>query len=683
MYRLVDYYMKEHHGRYMQDGQIHHVLEVSEVIHHVKETLEKKHGNLVKVCVAAAGRSLKTNTGVASRQINHTPITDEETIKHLELSAVNQAQEQLLTEFSGHEAQFYCVGYSVLHYKLDNEIIGSLIDQSGQVASVEIIATFLPKVVIESLLSALHRAGLELEALTLEPIAAIHVLIPESMRRLNVALVDIGAGTSDIAITNQGTVTAYGMVPNAGDEITEAISDHYLLDFPLAEQAKREVVNNGETVVHDILGFDTTITYADLVAHIEPAIESLASTIAEEIFRLNHVSPKAVMLIGGGSLTPELTKILAAKLNLPTNRVAVRQLDAVQHLIKSDNMPTGPDAVTPIGIAISAQQNPIHYITVHVNEQVIRLFELKQLTIGDALIQANIEINKKYGRPGIAYMIRLNGKHVTLPGELGEQPKILLNDKPATVDTTISNGSKIIIEKGKDGKEPSLTINELLDDIPVITVYFQDQPYELKTTLLVNDEEVSKYYYIQDKDDLIVRQQHTIFEFLSEVSSVHLPNMEAFKIFVNGHPTIIDVGQSTCTVNDKQVSLDYKLRQYDRLDIKYGKKPSIQDILQQLDQSFWHKICVTFQHEPITLKQQQIIIKKDDFEVAEDYILKHHDHITIESRKLTPFIFQDIFRFVDVDLAQANGNFTLLKNGLPTGFDETIQDGDSLEIKWG
>ena len=83
-----------------------------------------------------------------------------------------------------------------------------------------------------------------MEALTLEPIAAINVLIPPSMRRLNVALVDIGAGTSDIAITDSGTVIAYGMVPIAGDEVTEAISDQYLLDFPMAEKAKRELINH-------------------------------------------------------------------------------------------------------------------------------------------------------------------------------------------------------------------------------------------------------------------------------------------------------------------------------------------------------------------------------------------------------------------------------------------------------
>src|SRR5690625_5489769 len=73
----------------------------------------------------------------------------------------------------------------------------------GDKATVEVIATFLPQVVVESLLASLERADLTMEALTLEPIAAIHVLIPDSMRRLNIALVDIGAGTSDVAITKR------------------------------------------------------------------------------------------------------------------------------------------------------------------------------------------------------------------------------------------------------------------------------------------------------------------------------------------------------------------------------------------------------------------------------------------------------------------------------------------------
>ena len=59
--------------------------------------------------------------------------------------------------------------------------------------------------------------------MTLEPIAAINVAIPENYRMLNIALVDVGAGTSDISITRDGSIIAYGMIPHAGDELTAHI----------------------------------------------------------------------------------------------------------------------------------------------------------------------------------------------------------------------------------------------------------------------------------------------------------------------------------------------------------------------------------------------------------------------------------------------------------------------------
>src|SRR5690625_7700979 len=98
------------------------------------------------------------------------------------------------------------------------------------------------------------------------------------MRKLNVALIDIGAGTSDIAITNYGTVTGYSMVPIAGDEITEAISNEYILDFKVAEQAKQKIVMNNQAEVKDILGFEHTITYKDLV----PKIRSEERRVGKE-----------------------------------------------------------------------------------------------------------------------------------------------------------------------------------------------------------------------------------------------------------------------------------------------------------------------------------------------------------------------------------------------------------------
>src|SRR5690606_2282268 len=291
-YHVADILVKEHKERAMVDGQIHNVLYVAELIQEIKTELEDTHGPLEKVSVAAAGRALKTEQASVSISIKNRPIFTEEDINRLELQAVQQAQQQLLLHKEDTKNNhYYCVGYSVLYFRLDGEEIGSLLDQQGDEASVEVIATFLPRVVVESLLAALKRANLEMEALTLEPIAAINVLIPPSMRRLNVALVDIGAGTSDIAITDMGTIIAYGMVPVAGDEITEAISDQLLLDFPLAEKAKRDLHSNEIISVTDILGFETEVNKTELVQQISPALDRLADSICDEIFKLNNHHP--------------------------------------------------------------------------------------------------------------------------------------------------------------------------------------------------------------------------------------------------------------------------------------------------------------------------------------------------------------------------------------------------------
>ncbi len=359
-YHVVDLVSEEHKERAMVDGQIHNVIHVATVIQHVKEQLEVKHGPLSKVSVAAAGRALKTEQAAVTLDIKNRKALIEDDINRLEIAAVQKAQQQLLEHHENYNgSHYYCVGYSVLYYRLDGQEIGSLMDQQGEVAEAEVIATFLPRVVVESLLAALKRANLEMEGLTLEPIAAINALIPSTMRRLNIALVDIGAGTSDIAITNKGTVTAYGMVPTAGDEITEALSDHYLLDFPVAEKVKRDLSKYNEITISDILGFEQVYQKDEIIEVLRPAVTNLATAIANEILRLNsNIAPKAVLLVGGGSLTPEITDELCMALNIPKNRAAVRGIDAIQKLTFEEHVPASPELVTPIGIAIAAKNSP-------------------------------------------------------------------------------------------------------------------------------------------------------------------------------------------------------------------------------------------------------------------------------------------------------------------------------------
>ena len=107
--------------------------------------------------------------------------------------------------------------------------MGNLEGHKAKSIAVDLIATFLPDDVVDGLYKAVEFAGLHVANLTLEPIAAIQVAIPEKFRMLNMALVDVGAGTSDISITKEGTITAYGMIPVAGDSLTDILVQHLSL----------------------------------------------------------------------------------------------------------------------------------------------------------------------------------------------------------------------------------------------------------------------------------------------------------------------------------------------------------------------------------------------------------------------------------------------------------------------
>ncbi|HCF51043.1 MAG TPA: hypothetical protein DER60_12230, partial [Syntrophomonas sp.] len=169
--QVLDSEMIEHKTRAMMDGQIHDVDAVAETIRRITRILEERlQIPLTAAAVAAAGRALKTSVGKAEakRGLLHEISLDE--VRALEIEAVQQARIALLqdqTQQSG-DAQYFCAGYSVVYYRLEDQYIQNLVGQVGGFIEVEAIATFLPRVVVDSLFSALKRAGLELLSMTLE-----------------------------------------------------------------------------------------------------------------------------------------------------------------------------------------------------------------------------------------------------------------------------------------------------------------------------------------------------------------------------------------------------------------------------------------------------------------------------------------------------------------------------------
>ncbi len=685
-YHVSDILSIEHTERAMLDGQIHDVLAVAKIIQEIKTKMEEKHGPLRKVSVAAAGRALKTEKASYSVEIAGKPMMTKQDILHMELAAVQQAQSAVAEKNSRENSQFYyCVGYSVLRYTLDEHEMGSLIDQQGNIARVEIIATFLPKVVVESLIAALHRANLEMEALTLEPIAAINVLIPPSMRRLNVALVDIGAGTSDIAITDQGTVIAYGMVPVAGDEITEAISDQYLLDFPLAEEAKKQLNNNEQITITDILGFSTEISRTDVIAQISPALDKLADAICREILQLNnHQSPKAVMLVGGGSQTPALQQKIAEMLNLPENRVAIRGIDAINNLTFEDPAIKGPELVTPAGIAIAAGKSPVQYKTVYVNEQPIRLFEVNKLTIGDCLLASGLSVSKLYGKPGIAKIISLNGQKITIPGSHGEGPVITRDGEMCSLDDLVENGQSLKVIKGKDGEQTKVQIKSLLDSDNRRSVSVNGKEYRVSDRIFCNGEAVSPDKWVEDRDVIKVVTINTIQELLENLE-LHelLEEMRPYQIKINEKDTVIPSFSGKLYRNGLPSRLNHSFDNKDDIIIEKRPVPTVSELAERRQVLFVQVLPVTFNGKKLTLTKQLAQFTKNGTVLELEDKVYPYEKIQIEQKPFEGFFFQDLFAYVQIDMPKdKQGGFELLKNGETASFLTPIDKGDDLSIVW-
>ena len=279
--------VRQHETRAMLDGQIHDIGKVGRIIGQVKAELEAQLNEpLSDVCIAAAGRVLKTVTTHVEYEYAEESIVTGEDIHTLDLLGIEKAQD-ILKEANDTQYKFYCVGYSVVKYFLNDEVFISLEDHKATKIGEDIIVTFLPEDVVDGLYSAVGQAGLTVANMTLEPIAAINVAIPENYRMLNIALVDVGAGTSDISVTKEGSIIAYGMIPYAGDELTELIVQHFLVDFKTAEAMKLASTTENEVTYEDIMSISHTIPSKEIWDLVEPTVDKITSEVAAKIMELN------------------------------------------------------------------------------------------------------------------------------------------------------------------------------------------------------------------------------------------------------------------------------------------------------------------------------------------------------------------------------------------------------------
>lgn len=696
---VVAQYIMQHETRAMIDGQIHDIGRVGSVIRTVKEELEKQiECPLTEVCIAAAGRVLKTVTTNVEYEYPEETVVTREDIHTLDLLGIEKAQ-SILKEKNDTRYKFYCVGYSVVKYYLNEEAYSNIEGHKAEVISEDIIVTFLPEDVVDGLYSAVAQAGLDVANMTLEPIAAIDVAIPETFRMLNIALVDVGAGTSDISVTKDGSIIAYGMIPLAGDELTELIVQHYLVDFQTAERIKLASTTGEMITYKDIMMIEHSIPAKEVWELVEPVTDKMTTAVAEKIKELNGgQSVSATFVVGGGGKIHGFTEMLADKLGLPKERVALRGEEVLQEVtFEQPDIEKDPLIVTPIGICLNYYDQKNSFIMVHLNGERIKMYDNSKLLIMDAALQAGVANEDLFPKRGKEVNYTVNGVAKVERGLQGESAVITMNGKPAGINTKLEPNSEIEICPSTAGEDAMITIEQLEEyHTSTITFIVNGRKIVCPRFVEVNGKLEPASYLIREGDEIETRAYYTV-EQIAEFMDVEIDT------------------EKEIIVNNRVVDLNYLV--YENFNIEWtilSFRTHVSDTIEEMAAEGIEETADTAEapeenvSDSGTAGETEDSVPADDASVTTDEETQtaeespadnetseeakeketHSVEVIINGTPVTltgreSYMFVDLFEFYEFDLSASAGRAIITKlNGQNAQYTAELKDGDVIELAW-
>jgi len=532
---------------------------------------------------------------------------------------------------------------------IDGFPISHPVGHRGSLVRADFLLTFLPRAVVDSLQSVMEKAGLESAGLTLEPVAALEAVVPDKNRLMNLALVDVGAGTSDIAITRNGSAASFAMVPYAGDKVTERLCDRYLTDFKTGEQIKREMlVNKGEIAYIDFFGRGATVSFQDAYVTILPVLKEMARRIADVILSGNQRHPSAVMVVGGGCRLPQFEKHLAEALDMGADRIVICDRRAIAGIRCDLDILTGSDAITPLGIALHGMRADgagERYYTIRLNGKPVRASEGENYTVSDVLDAASYDRAKLTARNGLPLHFYLNGKPETAEGGAGVQSEIRVNGNTAGLETAVNPEDDVTVKDARDGFDARVYVSDFSPRAEVGTVACSGVDYYIAPKASVNGNECALSAEIREGDRVELTIKTTVGMFVAE----YMPEMSGADYYVDG--VCVDGAHELAPGNE----LSFVLNAPDGPGLA---QPEPED------------------SEPADFEPATPAPPSPSFPLD-----INGEYVSVHIEPATPLLV-DAFNYVAIDRPDGPGRLFLRLNGLPARLTDRIAPDDKIVIKW-
>ena len=243
---------------------------------------------------------------------------------------------------------------------IDGQLVKEPIGMSGIRLEVKVHIVTGSQAAVENIIKCVRRCGLEVEQLMLNPLASSHSVLTEDERELGVALVDIGAGTTDVTIFTNGAIRHTAVIPIAGDLITSDIAMALRTPTKDAEDIKvesghaKQLLVDPETQV-EVPGLGDRgprmLSRQALAGVIEPRIEEIFSLVNQVMRESGYeeVLSSGIVLTGGSCIMPGMVELGEDIFLKPVRRGIPKYSSALSDMVAQ------PRAATVMGLLEEAR----------------------------------------------------------------------------------------------------------------------------------------------------------------------------------------------------------------------------------------------------------------------------------------------------------------------------------------
>lgn len=204
----------------------------------------------------------------------------------------------------------------------------------------------------QNIIKCIRRVGLEVDDIVLEQLASSQSVLTEDEKELGVCLVDIGGGTSDIAVYTEGSIKHTAVIPVAGDQITNDIAIALRTPTKSAEELKkqygcalRQLADSGQTIEVHSLGDRPVrkLSRQTLAEVIEPRIEELYELVLYELRRsgFEELVSSGVVLTGGSSKMEGMVELAEEVFHAPVRLGIPKNVGGQSETVKNPIYATG------------------------------------------------------------------------------------------------------------------------------------------------------------------------------------------------------------------------------------------------------------------------------------------------------------------------------------------------------